>query len=117
MSSAAGRFGYPNRSPYSTSKWGLIGFTKTLSIELGEHGIRVNAILPGAVDGPRIQKVFEGRAQVSGQTVEQVRQEAMANQSIKALSIPATSPLWPCFWPRTVARRSRVSSCPSTTTC
>jgi NAD(P)-dependent dehydrogenase (short-subunit alcohol dehydrogenase family) len=88
MSSAAGRFGYPNRSPYSTSKWGLIGFTKTLSIELGEHGIRVNAILPGAVDGPRIQKVFEGRAQVSGQTVEQVRQEAMANQSIKALVDP-----------------------------
>ncbi|HKP12823.1 MAG TPA: SDR family oxidoreductase [Blastocatellia bacterium] len=55
MSSVAGRFGYPNRSPYSTVKWGIIGFTKTLSIELGEYGIRANAILPGAVDGPRIQ--------------------------------------------------------------
>jgi NAD(P)-dependent dehydrogenase (short-subunit alcohol dehydrogenase family) len=88
MSSAAGRFGYPNRSPYATSKWGLIGFTKTLSIELGEHGIRVNAILPGAVDGPRIQQVFEGRAQVSGRTVEEVKQEAMTNQSIKTLVDP-----------------------------
>jgi NAD(P)-dependent dehydrogenase (short-subunit alcohol dehydrogenase family) len=66
MSSVAGRFGYANRSPYCTAKWGLIGFTKTLSIELGEYGIRANAILPGAVDGPRIQRVFEGRAKVSG---------------------------------------------------
>jgi amidohydrolase len=48
MSSVAGRFGYPNRSPYATTKWGLIGFTKTLSIELGKFGIRANAILPGA---------------------------------------------------------------------
>jgi NAD(P)-dependent dehydrogenase (short-subunit alcohol dehydrogenase family) len=55
-SSAAGRFGYPNRSPYSTAKWGLIGFTKTLAIELGEHNIRANATLPGAVDGDRILK-------------------------------------------------------------
>jgi NAD(P)-dependent dehydrogenase (short-subunit alcohol dehydrogenase family) len=68
MSSAAGRFGYANRSPYSTAKWGLIGFTKTLSIELGSFGIRANAILPGAVDGPRIQRVFEGRVKVSGNT-------------------------------------------------
>jgi NAD(P)-dependent dehydrogenase (short-subunit alcohol dehydrogenase family) len=51
MSSAAGRFGYPNRSAYSTAKWGLIGFMKTLSIELGPHDVRVNAILPGAVQG------------------------------------------------------------------
>src|SRR5213595_2383998 len=65
MSSVAGRFGYANRSPYCAAKWGIIGFTKTLSIELGEYGIRADAILPGAVDGPRIQKVFEGRAKTS----------------------------------------------------
>jgi len=88
MSSVAGRFGYANRSPYCTAKWGLIGFTKTLSIELGEYGIRTNAILPGAVDGPRIQNVFEGRAKVSGQTVEQIRKEAMAVQSLKRLVDP-----------------------------
>src|SRR2546423_4875891 len=88
MSSVAGRFGYVNRSPYCTAKWGLIGFTKTLSIELGEYGIRANAILPGAVDGPRIQKVFEGRAQVSGKPLDVIKEEAMAVQSIKRLVDP-----------------------------
>ena len=61
MPSAAGRFGYPNRSPYSTVKWGLIGFMKTLAMELGEHNIRANAILPGVADGDQIQRVFEAR--------------------------------------------------------
>jgi NAD(P)-dependent dehydrogenase (short-subunit alcohol dehydrogenase family) len=88
MSSLAGRFGYPNRSPYSTTKWGLIGFTKTLSRELGEFGIRVNAILPGAVDGPRIDRVFEGRAAASGRNIAQERAAALMNQSIKHLVAP-----------------------------
>lgn len=88
MSSVAGRFGYANRSPYCTAKWGLIGFTKTLSIELGAHGIRANAILPGAVGGARIEKVFEGRAQASGKPMEEIRKEAMAVQSIKRLVDP-----------------------------
>ena len=88
MSSVAGRFGYANRSPYCTTKWGIIGFTKTLSIELGEHGIRANAILPGAVDGPRIQRVFEGRAEQSGKSLDEIKQEAMAVQSIKRLVEP-----------------------------
>jgi NAD(P)-dependent dehydrogenase (short-subunit alcohol dehydrogenase family) len=89
MSSLAGRFGYPNRSPYATSKWGLIGLTKTLSRELGEFGIRVNAILPGAVDGPRIQQVFAGRAAASGRSVAQEQAAALANQSIKRFVDPA----------------------------
>jgi len=88
MSSVAGRFGYANRSPYCTAKWGVIGFTKTLSIELGEYGIRANAILPGAVEGPRIQRVFEGRAEASGKTVDEIRKEAMAVQSLKRLVDP-----------------------------
>ncbi len=89
MSSLAGRFGYPNRSPYSTTKWGLIGFTKTLSRELGEFGIRVNAILPGAVDGARLQQVFQGRAAASGRTVAEEQAAALANQSIKRFVDPA----------------------------
>lgn len=88
MSSLAGRFGYPNRSPYSTSKWGLIGLTKTLSRELGGAGIRVNAILPGAVDGPRLQQVFEGRAAVTGRSVEDEKKAALANQSIQHFVSP-----------------------------
>jgi NAD(P)-dependent dehydrogenase (short-subunit alcohol dehydrogenase family) len=88
MSSVAGRFGYPNRSAYSTSKWGLIGFTKTLSRELGEFGIRVNAILPGAVAGERIEKVLAGRAQVSGRRVEEERSAAMSIQSLQQFVDP-----------------------------
>lgn len=83
MSSVAGRFGYKNRIAYSTSKWGIIGFTKTLAMELGEFGIRVNAILPGAVDGTRLQNVLQGRAQLSGDTVEGEMAKALDNQSLK----------------------------------
>ncbi|MEA1013702.1 SDR family oxidoreductase [Sphingosinicella sp. LY1275] len=88
MSSAAGRFGYPNRSPYSVTKWGIIGLTKTLSMELGEHRIRVNAIAPGAVDGERIQRVFKGRAEATGTSIDEVVEASMSNQSIKRLVQP-----------------------------
>lgn len=88
MSSAAGRFGYPNRSPYAATKWALIGFTKTLSLELGEHGIRVNAIAPGAVAGERADRVFRGRAQASGRTIEEEKRIGLASQSLKALVDP-----------------------------
>ncbi len=88
MSSAAGRFGYANRSAYSATKWALVGFTKTLSIELGDFGIRANAILPGPVDGPRLQRVFEGRAQRSGLSVDEERDASTANQSLRRLVDP-----------------------------
>lgn len=89
MSSLAGRFGYANRVAYSTTKWGLVGFTKTLSLELGPLGITANSIHPGAVDGPRIQSVFEGRAKVSGRTVQEETDLALANQSVKQFINPA----------------------------
>ena len=88
MSSVAGRFGYANRSPYCTAKWGLIGLTKTLAIELGPSGIRANAILPGAVGGARIEKVFEGRAQATHKPLDEIRREALAAQSIKRFVDP-----------------------------
>lgn len=83
MSSLAGRFGYANRVAYSTSKWGLVGFTKTLALELGPLGITANSIHPGAVDGPRVQSVLEGRAKLSGRSVQEEYDSALANQSIK----------------------------------
>jgi NAD(P)-dependent dehydrogenase (short-subunit alcohol dehydrogenase family) len=88
MSSAAGRFGFQNRSPYAATKWAVIGFTKTLAMELGEWGIRANAIAPGAVAGERIERVFAGRAQIGGKTVEEVRAQAMSEQSIKEMVDP-----------------------------
>lgn len=89
MSSLAGRFGYPNRIAYSTSKWGLVGFTKTLSLELGPHGITVNSLHPGAVEGPRMAAVFEGRAALSGHSVEEEKAAALENQAMKSFTDPA----------------------------
>ena len=66
LSSAAGKFGFPLRSPYSAAKWGVVGFTRTLAMELGPDRIRVNAILPGLVDGPRIRSVLRNKAQAKG---------------------------------------------------
>lgn len=88
LSSVAGRLGYANRSGYSATKWAIVGFTKTLAIELGAAGIRANAILPGPVAGPRIDAVFAGRAALSGQSLEDVETSAMAAQSIKRLVDP-----------------------------
>jgi NAD(P)-dependent dehydrogenase (short-subunit alcohol dehydrogenase family) len=88
LSSAAGRFGFPMRSPYAASKWAVIGFTRSLSIELGGDGIRVNAICPGSVAGPRIDAVFANKAQARGVSPEQVRQEALAKTSLGQLIEP-----------------------------
>jgi NAD(P)-dependent dehydrogenase (short-subunit alcohol dehydrogenase family) len=85
LSSAAGRFGFPLRTPYAASKWGVIGFTKSLSIELGPHGIRVNAICPGSVAGPRIDAVFANKAARRGVAPEVVRDEAIAKTSLRRL--------------------------------
>ena len=88
LSSIAGRFGFANRSPYAATKWAVIGFTKTLALELGDWGIRANAIAPGAVEGARIERVFAGRAAISGLTNAQERAKALAEQSIKAMVDP-----------------------------
>lgn len=66
LSSAAGHLGFAGRTPYSASKWAVVGFTKSLAIELGPHGVRVNAILPGAVEGPRIRAVIAAKAKTLG---------------------------------------------------
>jgi len=88
LSSAAGRFGFPLRTPYAASKWGVIGFTKSLSIELGGDGIRVNAICPGSVSGPRIDSVFANKAAARGVPMETVRDEALAKTSLGKLIAP-----------------------------
>jgi NAD(P)-dependent dehydrogenase (short-subunit alcohol dehydrogenase family) len=88
LSSAAGRFGFPLRSPYSASKWAVVGVTKTWAMELGEFGIRVNAILPGAVDGERIRRVFEAKAKARGTTTEEQQRVALQQASIKELIQP-----------------------------
>jgi NAD(P)-dependent dehydrogenase (short-subunit alcohol dehydrogenase family) len=84
LSSAAGRFGFPLRAPYSAAKWGVIGFTKSLSIELGPDGIRVNAILPGPVDGPRIRAVIKAKAEVEKVSENEMTERMVSTTSLKS---------------------------------
>src|SRR5436190_6432178 len=70
LSSAAGRLGFPLRTPYSAAKWAVVGFSKSLAAELGPDGIRCNAIQPGIVAGERFDHVMENKARASGITPE-----------------------------------------------
>jgi NAD(P)-dependent dehydrogenase (short-subunit alcohol dehydrogenase family) len=88
LSSAAGRLGFPLRTPYSASKWAVVGFSKSLAAELGPEGIRVNAIQPGIVEGERIRRVFEGKAKARGVTYETIRQEALSVVSMRTTVTP-----------------------------
>lgn len=71
-SSTAGQYGYPNRAPYAAAKWGVIGLAKTLAMELGPFGVRVNTICPGAVEGPRMEGVLEREAAAKGMSRDAV---------------------------------------------
>ncbi len=73
ISSSAAFGGFPLRAPYAAAKWGLLGFMKTLAMELGPEGVRVNAILPGSIQGPRIDGVIERDAAARGMTPAQIR--------------------------------------------
>jgi NAD(P)-dependent dehydrogenase (short-subunit alcohol dehydrogenase family) len=88
LSSAAGKHGFPLRSPYSAAKWGVIGFTKSLSIELGEFGIRVNAVLPGLVAGDRIRRVLEAKAQQRGISFVEMERSALSFTSLRDYVTP-----------------------------
>ncbi len=83
FSSTAGMFGYPNRSPYATAKWGVIGLTKSLAMELGPHGVRVNAICPGPVEGSRMDSVIAGEAAASDRTPEEIREIYERSSSLR----------------------------------
>lgn len=75
FSSTAGLQGFARRSPYSAAKWGVIGFTKTLAIELGPFGIRANAICPGPVEGERMDRVIAAQAEKTGRDEDEVRRQ------------------------------------------
>jgi NAD(P)-dependent dehydrogenase (short-subunit alcohol dehydrogenase family) len=73
FSSTAGLAGYPLRTPYAASKWGIIGLAKSISAEAGPNGVRVNAVCPGSVSGPRMDGVIAREAAETGQTPDAVR--------------------------------------------
>ena len=83
ISSTAGLFGYGLRTPYAAAKWAVIGFTKSLAIELGPYEVRANAICPGTVEGARMQRVIEAEAEGRGVAIDVVEKEYIQGQSIK----------------------------------
>jgi NAD(P)-dependent dehydrogenase (short-subunit alcohol dehydrogenase family) len=88
LSSAAGRLGFPLRTPYSAAKWGVVGFTKALAAELGPEGIRVNAIQPGIVEGERIRRVMENKAKARGISPDEMLKEALSVVSMRTTVTP-----------------------------
>lgn len=83
LSSTAGIFGFPLRTPYAASKWAIIGVTKSLAMELGQFNIRVNAICPGSVSGDRIDRVIKAKADSLSIDENQVREDFEGMVSLK----------------------------------
>jgi NAD(P)-dependent dehydrogenase (short-subunit alcohol dehydrogenase family) len=88
VSSLAGRLGFALRTPYACAKWGVIGLTKSLSIELGDDAIRVNALLPGVVAGQRQVRVLTAKAEARGITYEEMEKLALSFTSLKEYVTP-----------------------------
>jgi NAD(P)-dependent dehydrogenase (short-subunit alcohol dehydrogenase family) len=84
LSSAAGRHGFPQRTPYAAAKWGVVGFTKSLAAEAGPDKVRVNAILPGLVEGDRIERVIAAKAKATGVSHEEFRQKLLETTSLRS---------------------------------
>jgi NAD(P)-dependent dehydrogenase (short-subunit alcohol dehydrogenase family) len=88
VASTAALFGYPLRSPYVASKWAQIGLTKTWAMELGPDGIRVNAVCPTSVSGPRIDGVIEREAEQRGISADEVRDIYQRQTSMRSFVSP-----------------------------
>lgn len=83
MASVGAAQGYPFRSPYAAAKWGLIGLTKTLAMELGPDNIRVNAISPGPVEGERLEQVLADHAEIDDIPIEEARERLRKVSSLR----------------------------------
>jgi NAD(P)-dependent dehydrogenase (short-subunit alcohol dehydrogenase family) len=88
VSSLAGRLGFAMRTPYAAAKWGVIGLTRSLSIELGPDNIRVNALLPGVVAGERQVKVLTAKARARAISFEEMEELAFSYTSLKEYVTP-----------------------------
>ena len=85
LSSVAGRLGFPLRTPYAAAKWAVVGFTKSLAMELGPSNIRVNAIQPGVVEGERIERVISARAKALGVSFEECKEQLLSKVSLRRM--------------------------------
>ena len=82
LSSTAGIFGFPLRSPYAASKWAVVGMTKTMAMELGKFKIRANAICPGTIKGDRMRRVIRDKAKFLKVSKKEVEKEFISMTSM-----------------------------------
>jgi 3-oxoacyl-[acyl-carrier protein] reductase len=85
---ASGIRGYRYRAGYSSSKWAIRGLTRTTALDVGEHNINVNAIMPGIVETPRMEKLCREKAKVRGWSYEQVYEEYVSEMALKRVTTP-----------------------------
>jgi NAD(P)-dependent dehydrogenase (short-subunit alcohol dehydrogenase family) len=85
IGSIVGKRPLAGRSTYAAAKMGVIGLVRTLAVELGPHGIRVNTICPGAVSGPRLDGVFREQARVRGVSEEEFRAEFLKDAPLRRM--------------------------------
>ncbi len=83
ISSTAGLYGYPLRSAYASAKWAVIGFTKSMAMEMGPSGVRVNAICPGSVSGTRIDTVIANESKAKGIPEQAIRERYLKTCSLR----------------------------------
>ncbi len=83
MTSNAAFFGFPYRNPYTATRWGVVGLTKTWAMELGKYGINVNAVAPGCVASERIENVIKADAENRGLEVDAVRNVWLRQASMR----------------------------------
>jgi NAD(P)-dependent dehydrogenase (short-subunit alcohol dehydrogenase family) len=83
LSSIAGRFGFPMRTPYAAAKWAVVGFTQSLAVEAGAEHVRVNCIQPGIVEGERVERIMAAKAESLGISKEEVRERMVEGVSLK----------------------------------
>jgi len=85
LSSIGGRLGYPLRTPYAAAKWAVVGFSKSLAMELGPSNIRVNALQPGVVEGERVDRVISARAKALGISDDAFREQFVSTISLRRM--------------------------------
>lgn len=86
ISGTSGLRGYKNRAAYSSSKWALRGFTRTVALEVGPYNVNVNALHPGIVGGDRMDKLCREKARKRGWTVEGVYQEYVEEMALRRVT-------------------------------
>ena len=83
LASNAGILGFPMRSPYAASKWAVVGLTKSLAMEVGPFGIRVNVIAPGSVEGDRLERVIAAEAAARDLSPDAIREDYYRTSSLR----------------------------------